>query len=252
MAVFTLMDDVPLPPPSPGTSNLTSASFMAKVIAVGTSMASTPDATSAERDNLTGSEGDANFGNTIVAIAISGLLVGIILFLWMRARSSGGVGGAKVVRMSRSSKQREHGLIFSRVATHDPDDYSMATQEEEDEEDQEDETKAEMKVDADQFVKDPKPARLLWNITKPAQGASAAAPIPTGVVHVDEEAHMALDKIGASQRANDSQRNGNKRTSGLMEDVDEDDDPPPRAVLSQHQARAERSRPAKLSAQDLD
>ena len=63
---------------------------------------------------------------------------------------------------------------------------------------------------------------------------------------------MALDKIGASQRANDSQRNGNMRTSGLMEDVDEDDDPPPRAVLSQHQARAERSRPAKLSAQDLD
>lgn len=196
----------------------------------------------------------------MAVVVISGLLVGIVLFLWLRARSSGGVGGAKVVRMNRSSSRREHGLTFSRLATQDHDDYITATGPHGDEDNEEDDFRqGDAESDTISEATDPakhrKPAALVWNIKKPARCVTtASASIPTGVVHVDEEAHMALGKIGGGPRRDHHKQSQEKAIKLVAADADFEEEGlasiTPRA---QHmRSRADQGRPTKPSAQDLD
>lgn len=255
---------------------------MGETTLVGTSAVTIPDAASPVGDIKTVDSGGVVSGNMVAVVAMSGLLVGIVLFLWSRARSSGGgVGGAKVVRMGKSATRRERGLTFSRVATQDHDDYSTGTgahgdEDGEEDDDQRDHAKADTNSDSTDPAEHRKPAALVWNVKKPAGCvATASAPIPTGVVHVDEEAHMALGKIGGGAiptavvhvdeeahmalgklgggpRRDHHTQSEEKASKLVAADAYSDEEGLP-SITPQHMAsRAERSRPTKPSAQDLD
>jgi len=136
--------------------------------------------------------GVARATNNVVAVGIVAGLVSILtLFVWWRMQSTRGLGGAKLVRMSSSkTSRRGHHSAFTRVSTTDDEDVDFNAVQRSDQHAsaREDDHMVAAQVEPTQR----KAAPLVFGVAKkPVQHTF----VPTGVVHVDEEAHMQVSKM---------------------------------------------------------
>lgn len=185
----SLLDDVPMPPPSPMSLESTMHS---NVGMVGAAVSGSAPATFESAVPSTPDESDvARATNNVVAVGIVAGLVSILtLFVWWRMQSTRGLGGAKLVRMSSSkTSRRGRHSAFTRVSTtDDEDDFNAVQRSDQHASAREDDHLVEAQVESTQR----KAAPLVFGVAKkPMQHTF----VPTGVVHVDEEAHMQVSKM---------------------------------------------------------